>query len=424
MGEKNIVVIGASYAGLLQSHSILRHIVPKLSNKYRVILINSSPDFYFVIGAPRAIVDEKSAPDSRMFLPITDGFKEYPKESFQFIHGSVFDVDPVGRIVRYAGQGDSKQQITYHALVFASGSKAPCPLLTAQPSTENTRAALYSFRSFLPNARSIVIGGGGPCGVECAGELAEFFSGSLQPSSSSTSNAKIKITVVTNSNKLLPALSEEAATRAEYYLRRLGVDVLYGKTVRETTPPDAGQTLGALFAKEGEPKIKVHLSDGQVLEADIYIPAFQGKPTTAYVPPALLTASKHLNTNPETLRVDDAGPRVYAVGECSSAFKGGILTMVHMTQVVTTNLRRDLRAAEQGTEKPTAGVDRPFKPDLRPTQIVPIGSRHGVGQFFGWWLPSFVIWLIKSRDFFIGSAKGNFLLGGYVKKESVWRKEQ
>lgn len=37
-------------------------------------------------------------------------------------------------------------------------------------------------------------------------------------------------------------------------------------------------------------------------------------------------------------------------------------------------------------------------------QIVPVGSTQGVGTAFGWGLPSFMVKMVKAKDFMIGQA--------------------
>ena len=49
----------------------------------------------------------------------------------------------------------------------------------------------------------------------------------------------------------------------------------------------------------------------------------------------------------------------------------------------------------------TAKVYKKITSDM---QFVPIGSQGGVGIAFGWKLPSFMVKMVKSKDFMIGNA--------------------
>lgn len=81
-----------------------------------------------------------------------------------------------------------------------------------------------------------------------------------------------------------------------------------------------------------------------------------------------------------------------------------------------TNIKRDLLAGEA---KPT-GSDRIYKPNLKETQLVPVGMSKGVGAVFGWRLPSFFVWMIKGRDYLV--SKGPHMVSGAKwEKEVEWK---
>lgn len=162
------------------------------------------------------------------------------------------------------------------------------------------------------------------------------------------------------------------------------------------------------------------LENGKELHADVYIPAMGYSPLTSYVPSHLLNAKGAVETNEKTLRVDKAGPRVYAMGDVTSFSRGGILEIMDETPVLGTNIKRDLLAAHKdGNAKPT-GADRIYTPNLTETQVVPVGQSKGVGAAFGWRLPSWAVWLIKGRDFMTAGGKDR-IYGKGEEKESKWK---
>jgi NADH dehydrogenase FAD-containing subunit len=403
MADKNIVVIGASYSGLLVAHSVAQHIIPKFPG-HRLIIINPSPDFYHIVCGPRLAIDGKSLPNEKAFLNLAEAFKQYPDSAYDLIQGTVTGVDTTARSLEYTTAKGTTESLAYHALVIASGGKTPSPLFTSNPSTDDTRAALDAFRRALPHATSIVIAGGGPVAVETAAEMAEFLNGSGGWFSSRPSNPKATITVITSATRLLPGLRDDVAQQAERYLNRVGADVLYGTTVKSTTPADAGRSVATLTPPDKSGRIKVHLSSGAVLDADLYLPAYGIRPSAPFLPASLRAASGAVITNPATLRVDAAGPRVYALGEASSASSGGIRAVLDMAPVVVKNLARDLRAAEEGKDGLLeTGEDAVYVEEKRVSQFVPVGRSKGVGQMFGWWVPSFFVWALKGRDFMVNS---------------------
>jgi NADH dehydrogenase FAD-containing subunit len=156
------------------------------------------------------------------------------------------------------------------------------------------------------------------------------------------------------------------------------------------------------------------LDNGSTLDADLYIPVFGTQPNTFFVTKhSLLTDNRRIAINAPTLRVDAAGPRVYAVGDVAFYAQPAIHQILAAIPVVTANIKRDLLAA---SGKHMDGKDRVFKEDAREIQLVPIGKSHGVGAAMGYKLPSFLIWLIEGRDYWLWT-KGNLWSGKQWSKE-------
>jgi NADH dehydrogenase FAD-containing subunit len=410
--QKNIIVLGASFAGVQVAHYILQHIA-NTDKAFHVYVIDPSSELYHRISGPRAILNDKLIPEAAQFLDLPSALKKYNNATF--LQGAATSLDVNARKIEVTGGQDGKvQTITYHALVLATGASTPSPLFSPSPTTAETRAALHKFRDALPNAKTIVIGGGGPVGVETSGEIAEYLNGS--PGWFSSPPKKTRVILATSSDKLLPVLRADVAKRAESLLVKLGVEVKYNAKVTSVSPSTAGTTLDTV----AQNNVTIELSTGQTLQADLYIPAMGVKPNSSFVPKDLLTEKGYVKTNTETLRVDGAGPRVYAVGDISSASAGGAVSLMSMVPVVVTNLKRDLLASKAGTESPTTGKDKIFVPDTRATQVVPIGRSKGVGQVFGWWFPSILVWALKGRDYML-SGFPDYVSGKSMAKEVVWK---
>ncbi len=99
---KNIVILGASFAGLSTAHYFLKHTLPSLpssSGPYHVHLINPSQSFYWRIAGPRAVVSADILPASRVFYPIAPGFAQYGSSNFTFTQGSATALDTASRTV-------------------------------------------------------------------------------------------------------------------------------------------------------------------------------------------------------------------------------------------------------------------------------------------------------------------------------------
>lgn len=419
--ELNIVVLGASWAGLGATHYIMKHILPTLptrnGEKYHVYLVSPSSDFFFRVASPRAVASSQLMPHSKFFFPIEPGLKQYDSSKLTFLIGAATAWDTAARTVTVNSSADGQEQsLPYHALIVATGTRAPSPLFSLQHGgSEETKNALKAAEERLKTAKSVFVGGGGPVGVETAGEIGEALNGSPGWfASGPPKNQKVVITVSTDKAKILPVLRPALAEKAERFLARVGVTVKKNARVESTEVNKDGTT-------------NVTLSTGEVLTVDVYIPATGVTPNTEFVPKQLLNERGYIQTNSTTLRIDEAGPRVFALGDVGNYTRGGIMDLDTSTPVVMTNLSRDLHAfAEAGGEKLDAkpkGPDREYKPNLKETQLVPIGQSKGVGSIFGWKLPSIFVWLIKGREYFTNMGPP-LVDGSKWKKESSWKAKE
>jgi apoptosis-inducing factor 2 len=399
--QKNIVILGGSYGGVSAAHYLLKHVVPQLPDKasYQVVLVSASSQVICRPACPRALISDDMFPQEKLFVSILKVFEQYPEGSFRFIHGTATELDHTNRTVSVNFAVGNAEKIDFHALVIATGASTPSPLLGLNRDDEFLRSNWTAFRKALPTAKSIVIAGGGPAGIETAGELGEYLNGCAGWLSSKLSNPKVSITVVTSGSEILPVLRPTIAKKAEEYLAKVGVTVIKNARVETVAPHGAG-TESALTTKA-----TLTLVDGKTLDADLYIPATGTRPNTSFIHEALLTSDGRVDTNASTLRVDKAGPRVYAVGDVASYARPAVHAILSAIPVLCANIKRDLLLAS-GKEESSVGEDRVFKEDTRETQMVPIGKSKGVGAAMGYQLPSFMVWLIKGRDYWLWTTGG------------------
>jgi NADH dehydrogenase FAD-containing subunit len=346
-------------------------------------------------------------PPEKIFYDIAAGFKTYPAGQFTFIQGTATALDNTARTVTITLPDKEVQTIHYHALIIATGTRTASPIMGLHGEYKITEEAQKAFQEALPNAKSIVIAGGGPSSVETAGELAEHLNG--KPGWFSAVQKKVDITIITADSKLLPVLRPKIATNAQSLLEKLGVEVIYNTKVESVSPEGAGPS--AIVEKAA-----LKLSNGETKEADLYLPAVGVTPNTKFIPSSLLNEKGFVLANPTTLRCDDAGPLVYTIGDVASYARWGVMDIYAAVPVIMSNLKRDLLAPEG--EKPQ-GSDRPYKANTKETQLVPIGPSQGVGAVFGIKLPGFAVKMIKGKDYFV-SKVGAVVDGSHWAKESKW----
>ncbi|KAK6538932.1 hypothetical protein TWF694_010483 [Orbilia ellipsospora] len=394
----NFVILGGSGAGLNIAHSFLRYIEPelkKLGETHHVYIVDSSTHFFWNTGSPRSMVSDTLLPADNLFMPIADGFTSYDPSVYSIIHGKVESWDTASREVAIKlADSQNIQTLRYHALVLATGVRTPSPATSLHGDHAITKAALADLNNKIASATSVIVCGGGPTGVEAAGEIGHFLNGSAWWFYSRPTNPRAKVTLITNSNKLLPVLSEPLARQAEIFLNKVGVDVVYNVSVVSSAIDTDGKTT-------------VNLSDGRQWTVDVYIPASGTTPNSEYVPANLKNNRGYVKTDATTLRANvSAGPRVYVAGDVGDHSRGGFHNLYAAIPVLVTNIKRDLLAAAtaspDGVDVKLEGPDRLFTPNTSESQAVPIGPR-GVGAVNGWGLPSFLIWLLKGRDYMIGN---------------------
>lgn len=414
---KIILILGASYGGLSIAHYTLKHTIPKLSSNgiaCQVVLISSSSQVFCRPACPRAMISENTFPLEKLFVDIKGQFKDHDEAKFQFIQGTATHLDhdshraiiqlPVGRM----------QTLDFLAVVIATGASTASPLLGLTQDERFLHNCWDSFRNALSAAKNIVITGGGPASIEAAGELGSFLNGRAGLFSSTPAQLKVTITVVTSGENILPCLRPSIAKKAEVMLAKVGVTIIKNARVTKVLPEGAGTTQAQLTSKA-----TIFLEDGRSLDADLYIPATGTTPNTSFLADkSLLASDGRVITTPKTLRVDRAGScaRVYAIGDASTFARPAVHNILAAVPVLCANLRCDL-LIHAGHASDSLQADRLFHEDTRETQLVPIGRSKGVGAAMGWQLPSFLVWLIKGRDYWLWTT-------GKLWSGKQWEKEE
>ncbi|KAL5044311.1 hypothetical protein BDW71DRAFT_186359 [Aspergillus fruticulosus] len=397
---KTILILGGSYAGTSTAHYALKHILPAFPSpdSYQVVLVSSSHEVICRPAAPRTLIADSYFDQSKLFVSVEERFKPYG-EKFKFIHGRAKWLEHERRVVVVDQlDTDTKIELEYYALIIGTGSSTSSPLLSLNSAGKPELTARWkSFRGALSSARSILIAGGGPTGIETAGELGEHLNGKAGWFSSSLAEPKVKITVVTSGSEILPQLRPAIAHTAEGYLAKLGVGVIKNVKVEGVTPVEAGKE------EQLTAKTAVKLSNAEILQAELFIPAYGTIPNTSFLDESLKSADGRVSTNPQTLCVEEAGPLVYAAGDVSDYARPAIHILMVAIPVLCANLKRDLFAEAGQT---ISGEDWLIKADESETQLVPIGKGKGVVAAKSYRMPSFFVWLIKGRDYWLGMTGG------------------
>ncbi|KAL9576020.1 MAG: hypothetical protein Q9212_007459, partial [Teloschistes hypoglaucus] len=233
MAVQSIVVIGASYAGLATAHYFLKHTIPSLEKandtKYKLTLISATTHFFHKVGAPRTVASPDLLPIDKVFIPIEDGFKTYDPEHFELVIGEAKSLDESSKTISVfptygsPNNNNTPKTIPYSTLILATGASSESPLWSIPGSHEKTISALKATQSALPTAKTVLIAGGGPAGVETAGEIASLF-------------PKISTTLLSGNDRLLTRLRPAIGAAAESQLSSMGVTTIHNLKAVSATP--------------------------------------------------------------------------------------------------------------------------------------------------------------------------------------------
>ncbi|KAG6002458.1 hypothetical protein E4U43_001117 [Claviceps pusilla] len=296
-GQKttNIVIVGGSFAAVGTAHRIFQK-AAKTSNiqPFKVTLVSRDSHFYWNLAATRATVQGK-IPDDQIFRSIPEGFAKYG-EKFEFVLGSATGVDAEAKSLKVsvaaADAADSQEKtVAYDVLILATGThtRSDTPF-KSKGSTEVTKEQLHQLQARVKDAKTIVVAGAGPTGVELAGELADAYGSSK------------KIILTSGSATVLNGLPSRMANNATKYLGILGVEVRTNARVESANELPDGKT-------------ELVLASGEKLTTDVYIPTHGVVPNSTYLSKDLLNEQGFIKVN-ETLGVKGVKD-VYAIGEVS-----------------------------------------------------------------------------------------------------------
>ena len=379
----NIVILGASFAGLKVAHGLLKAL-PALKTQtkkdYKVTIISNTTHFWWSVGAPRAMLKPYPKDNSDSFIPIAQGFKTYPSPSYEIIHAEITCVDTQTQDTIYKlKDGDDnvaseEQKIHFDTLVIATGSTGVSPLYALQGSHVPTLNAYKDVQARLPAAKTVLVVGAGPAGVETAGELGELHG-------KKTSSPK-DITILSGRDRLLPDLRPSIGQRAQEILDGMGVKAEHNLRMES-------------FKQNPDGKNEISLSDGSIRIVDLLLVATGRTPASSFLPAHLLDTHGRVKVD-EYLRIPSV-KSIYALGDvCSASEKpGGILHLETAAPVTVGNVIAELGGKEG---KPHKSMTQ------KEMQLVPVGPGGGVGAIFGWWVPSFMVKQIKSKTFFFPKA--------------------
>ncbi|RAH49281.1 FAD/NAD(P)-binding domain-containing protein [Aspergillus brunneoviolaceus CBS 621.78] len=238
---KNIVVIGASFAG----YHAARVLASTLPTGYRVVVIERNSHFQLTWVLPRFCV--VAGHEHKAFIPYRGYLAPVAEGAYTWITGAV------RRIVLESGAGEGKvvleesgEEIAFEYLVVATGAVAAgLPSRVGGRTKEEGMVMLSDEQERTRTARDVVVLGGGAAGVEMAGDVKERY-------------PEKNVTLVHSRKRLLNRGHGEGLSRSALDgLQALGVKVLLGERVVMDDQPERME--------------EVKLESGQVVKCDCLV---------------------------------------------------------------------------------------------------------------------------------------------------------
>ncbi|KAM5354718.1 hypothetical protein ACJ41O_001365 [Fusarium nematophilum] len=361
---KTFVILGAGMTGLPLAHYVLKHYANK--HDLKVILVSRSDEFYWNIAAPRAAIPGQFT-DDKVFFSIPKAFAKYPAQRFSFILGTVQAWDPDENTVSVSHSDGQTRTLEYHAILVATGSDyadhMPWKMVGA---SHQTRDSLASLRNAVDKAKSIVVGGGGPTGVEFAGELGHAYA----------KMGKKEVTLVITDSLPLESKNLEATRRsAKKELEKLKVKIITNARVAETNNSTGGTVLELLRADGSK----------ETLQTDLFVPTWGVTSNTSFAPTRLLEPDGRLKVT-TSLQAPGYG-NVFLAGDAANA--DCYAATIREPQI--RHLAAALGKYLDGGEVPE------YVPQNKVGLAASVGPGRGVGQMGSFNMWSLLVWYYKAR---------------------------
>ncbi|KAI9498453.1 hypothetical protein BDB00DRAFT_800365 [Zychaea mexicana] len=284
---ENIVIVGGGYAGVSAAQELEKQLAG--NSKYRVVLIDKKSFFYHIVGGPRAAVEHINN-----IIPYSHTFKDMKKHAV--VQATVVRLGKNKIHLDKPFEGSIELSFAY--AVLATGIRYPTPAKVKALDSDAALKEQGEIQSLVKDANSILIVGGGPTGIELAGEIREKY------------NEK-KITLVHDQKQLLQeGVPDKPRAQILRKLEKNNIKVILDETVELSTPIER-----TIFKPEGPLRTR----KGVDLSADLVMLMFGTRPETEWLKDTLPLESNGFVKVKSTLQVDAPGfENVYATGDAAS----------------------------------------------------------------------------------------------------------
>lgn len=370
--ERKVIVVGGGYAGTVAAKELdafcnVTLVTPndQLENKFTYLRAAVVPGWEKVSRVPL----DKLLKNGRI------------------VRGSVTSVVE-GSVTLASGE-----VLTADSIILAHGyGSANLPGGTPKGITEGAdfMALMREKQKAISAANTILIVGGGPVGVELAGEIVAHHP-----------NKTVKLvhssaTLLSNSQ---PPMSEAMISKLTVTLKEVGVDVILNERVTNIEMPTSGDG----FIQE---KKSYTLSSGSTVEADLAVVCIGGsKNDTNVVAASFVDANNRVKVL-DTLQVQGM-PTVFCVGDANNVNETKLGYYGQMQAAVAVKNIKKLAENEQKEGKRVLDKYTPSGGQAFGTMFIPLGPKRGVGGAGNNVMGDFPVRLIKGKGLFKNKVFGS-----------------
>ncbi|KAL7805435.1 FAD/NAD(P)-binding domain-containing protein [Trichoderma aethiopicum] len=334
---RNIVIVGASFAGYRAARIIARSLPPR--STYQVVVVEPNSHFQFTWVLPRFCVVKGH--EHKAFIPYGGYMAGAPENSYRWVKDKVADIDRTTVKLQ-----DNGEVIPYEFLVIATGSGVRDGLPSRVNATDKLDGMklLQGMQNRIEAAQTVVVVGGGAAGVEVATDAKALY-------------PEKHIVLIHSRAAVMHRFGKGLQKAAREGLERLGVElVLQDRVVNE----DA--TSGA-----------VTLQSGRTIPCDFFINCTGQRPLSevlSSLSPSSISSTGHIKIKPTLQIADESLPNVYACGDVAdtntpnpnarSAMRQATVVAENILLAVAGKAPRHIydNAWADGAIKLTLGLDR------------------------------------------------------------------
>ncbi|TGJ84988.1 hypothetical protein E0Z10_g3786 [Xylaria hypoxylon] len=280
--DRNIVIIGASFAGNRVAQLLTTCLPP--NSPYKVVVIEPNSHFQFSWVLPRLCVVEEH--ENKAFIPYGGNVHDNPAGVLRWVKDRVVDVTEAGVQLQESGE-----TIQYDILVIATGSGVEKGLPSRVNATDKREGMelMRNVQRAIKTANTVLVVGGGAAGVEVATDAQNLY-----PSK--------RVILVHSRDAVMNRFGEGLQKAALEGLQSLGVEVI----LQDRLIQDASRSGSIL------------LKSGREIQCDLVVDCTGQQPSSGILSklsPASISTSGHLQVKPTLQLADGKFPNVYACGD-------------------------------------------------------------------------------------------------------------